>query len=270
MGHSRETDNRPGAWRGPLGWALFVLGGAERVIGWGGSLDFLISRSKDPGWVGSLLTAIATNQSYIGFAMMLAGVAFIVWNERRRTERLLEARLGWSPSPQKVANPAPLELASQPDTSDEAPSEEKIWLGSNITPIFLVEQHDNKTSVEANDITDKYLGNWMKADGFIRDMFQLSNNWLLIALSHPRTVIFGGFEMQQPVEIHATFRDDFKRLKLRRAGDFLSITGRLKSVSYGRIDLDDCALVKAMTQGEIKALAPSPPPPPNTAPKTQP
>ncbi len=34
--------------------------------------------------------AIATNQSYIGFAMMLAGVAFIVWNERRRTERLLE------------------------------------------------------------------------------------------------------------------------------------------------------------------------------------
>lgn len=70
--------------------------------------------------------------------------------------------------------------------------------------------------------------------------------------------------MQQAVEILATFRDDFKRLKLRRAGDYLSITGQLESVSYGRVDLDHCVLVKALTKNEIKALSPSPPPPPGT------
>ncbi|MFL6743218.1 MAG: hypothetical protein ACJ8E3_04575, partial [Sphingomicrobium sp.] len=60
----------------------------EKIIGWGGSLDFIISRWSDPGWVGTTLRFVAVNSYYFGFVLMAVGLAFIVWNERRRTDRL--------------------------------------------------------------------------------------------------------------------------------------------------------------------------------------
>jgi hypothetical protein len=57
-------------------------------VGW--SLDFLVSRSEDPGWISDVLTFIGAQSAYLGFAFMMAGVALIVWNERRRTARMLE------------------------------------------------------------------------------------------------------------------------------------------------------------------------------------
>lgn len=260
-----EEDRAKRDWRGGVGWTALVFGVIERVVGWGGSIDFVLSRTNDPGWVGKLLAFFLTN---IGLALILAGVGFIVWNERRRTDRLVEARLSARHAAKHLEEPSVSLRQAEPELP--SPAEEPIWLGNNITPIFLVEQHEGKTSIEADDITRKYLGHWMKVGGFIRDIFQLSGNHLMIVLSYPRTVIIAGFEMQQPVEIRATFQDDFKRLKLRRAGDYLSISGQLKSVSYGEIDLELCRLIKAMTKDEIKALSPSPPPPPDTESKTRP
>jgi hypothetical protein len=80
-------------WRGRLGWALVIFGAAERIIGWGGSIDFLIARVKDPGWVGAMLKFIQLHSEYLGFAFLLLGLFFIVWNERRRTSDMLEKRV---------------------------------------------------------------------------------------------------------------------------------------------------------------------------------
>jgi hypothetical protein len=101
------AETRPSRWRGRAGWILLALGAAERIIGWGGSLDFLISRSQDPGWVGDVLTFVAAQAPYLGFVSIMAGVALIVWNERRRTAQLLEARIPSGPTGDAVdPNPA--------------------------------------------------------------------------------------------------------------------------------------------------------------------
>lgn len=187
MGEVQQTDKKPTRWRGAVGWILFALGAAERIIGWGGSLDFLISRSEDPGWVGDVLTFAATNTGYLSFVMMLAGVAFVLWNERRRTERLLEARLNSNVAAptgtETWTRPPPETKPTLPETKPTPPEEDRIWLGDNISPIFLVEQHENKTSIEANDITGKYVGHWMKVGGFVRDIVRLSDQHLLVVLS---------------------------------------------------------------------------------------
>jgi hypothetical protein len=76
-------------WRSWLGWALFVLGLAERLIGWGGSIDFILARSNDPGWVGDVMRMIGDVSAYIGFAMIVTGVALLLWTERRRVNALI-------------------------------------------------------------------------------------------------------------------------------------------------------------------------------------
>lgn len=102
-------ENKPTEWRGPLGWGLLGLGAIEKAVGWGGSIDFMLARSKDPGWVGTVIKVLADN---LGLLFILAGVAFIVWNERRRTERLLDSRL-----PVGVGT----EEQQAPDTNEEQP-----------------------------------------------------------------------------------------------------------------------------------------------------
>jgi len=91
--HEIKMSIKPPTWRSTLGWALFAFGLADRIVGWGGSIDFLVSRSSDPGWVGDMLKFIASIASYISFAMILIGVALIIWNERRRIDRILDANL---------------------------------------------------------------------------------------------------------------------------------------------------------------------------------
>lgn len=74
-----------------FGWLVLAFGVGERVIGWGGSIDFIVSRSKDPGWVGGVLKFVSAQSAYFGFALILGGVALIVLAERRRSEKQLEA-----------------------------------------------------------------------------------------------------------------------------------------------------------------------------------
>ncbi len=250
MGEPHETKRPPG-WRGWLGWVLFALGAAERIIGWGGSLDFLISRSKDPGWIGDVVNVVVLNTSYLSFFMMLAGVAFIVWNERRRTEKLLESRFGGQP-----ASPRHIEIEPRPSfepPAPPAPPEDRILLGSNITPTFLTAQHENKTSLEGEAITDKYFGKWMRLTAWLDNANLIAPGWLSVSLQYPRTItLMGGHDRESRGGSNAEFKSDIERLKVRRRGDVLTIEGRLKHISVAGIEMVDCVLLKAETVAEVK------------------
>lgn len=84
-----EVKKKPREWRGKLGALLLVFTITERVVGWGGSIDFLLSRSKDPDWVGAVLKFLVASWDSISSILMLLGVGLIVWNERRRYERMV-------------------------------------------------------------------------------------------------------------------------------------------------------------------------------------
>lgn len=69
MAEERRKD-----WRGVAGAMLLVAGVIERVLGLGGSIDFIITRSQNPGWVGVVANGLIQN---IGVILILAGLVWL-------------------------------------------------------------------------------------------------------------------------------------------------------------------------------------------------
>ena len=58
-------------WPAWVGWGLFALGALERIVGWGGSIDFVLARWNEPAWVGSLMGGILQYANLIGLGHRL-------------------------------------------------------------------------------------------------------------------------------------------------------------------------------------------------------
>jgi len=246
-------------WRGGTGWALLILGVIERVIGIGGSIDFVLTRSQDPGWVGVVLHRAVEN---VGLLLMLVGVAFIVWNERRRTARLVEGRLAIlsshvpSPSPDRRPSPS---IKTEPASTPDGP---RILLGSNVTPTFLAAQHENKTFVDGEAATRKYLGKWMKAEGVFYNLSRLGDHRYWATLKVPRKItLIPGHDMDFPLDVKAEFETDVERLLVAQQGDWMVVEGRLDRVTAPMVELVSCSLIDINVPKKTKAAAPPPEPP---------
>lgn len=94
---NEETEKRD--WRGITGWGLAVFGVIERIIDVSGNIDFVIERSRHPGWIGSMFELLLNN---VGVLMILTGVALIVWHERRRVDQRLAVVFNASASPATI------------------------------------------------------------------------------------------------------------------------------------------------------------------------
>lgn len=81
-----EQDQRPGQLSRFLPWTLLTLGGIERAVGWGGSIDFILARWDEPAWVGVMLNALMEYSSPIGLALLIGGFLGILWHERKRND----------------------------------------------------------------------------------------------------------------------------------------------------------------------------------------
>lgn len=71
--------------KGLWGGSLLAIGALDRIIGWGGSADFIVSRSQDPGWLRTVVTFLELHGPGISTIMLIAGFALIIWNERTRS-----------------------------------------------------------------------------------------------------------------------------------------------------------------------------------------
>lgn len=80
--------------------SLFVLVDIFRwlmkVVGWGGDLDFLITRSQDPGWVGTMARIATELPIWNPLVLSIMGLSFIfidyAWNVRRPAAKLSNPR----------------------------------------------------------------------------------------------------------------------------------------------------------------------------------
>jgi hypothetical protein len=86
-----DEPNRPRRWPSWLGWAILVLTTIERVVGLGGSIDFIVSRSRDPDWVGEVLRFIADQRDTLSFLFVVVGFGLILWNHQRRVNATITA-----------------------------------------------------------------------------------------------------------------------------------------------------------------------------------
>lgn len=121
-----------------VGWSLVALGGIERIIGWGGSVDFILARWNEPAWVGSVMMWILEASNVIGFCLLIAGIALLIRAERRRSDALygVQAQTAVKPNEpsgsvthqSKAATPKPA------SPGDEHVSH-NLWVGK-VEPFF--------------------------------------------------------------------------------------------------------------------------------------
>lgn len=73
-------------WRSALG-IIFLIPPAwhalHSLIMWGGDIDFVISRSADPGWVGNLIDFLLNPPGVITLPFIVIGLLLIYWDNRR-------------------------------------------------------------------------------------------------------------------------------------------------------------------------------------------
>lgn len=87
--------------RGWLAWTLVALGAIERIVGWGGSIDFVLARWDEPAWVGALMGAVVDYSDWLGLALLIGGIVLLIRSERRRNDALYG-----SPAPAIITNEA--------------------------------------------------------------------------------------------------------------------------------------------------------------------
>lgn len=159
--------------------------------------------------------------------------------------------------------------APYPDAPIKNEGAKRKFLGSNIDPIFLISHFKGRTNLEAKNITEKYIGKWIKAKGYLVDIFSYDDNSLNVFVEFPNYIeLIPEHSAYHPINIRGHFTKDYEELNTRRKGDVLIFNGRISRISGNSVELDDCELIAAMTVEEIKAANPAPQSPPDTEPET--
>lgn len=143
-----------------------------------------------------------------------------------------------------------------------------MFLGSNVTPVFLVEQCENKTSHDADAAVSKYIGKWLRVSAVLKDLTSVSENRFWASLVVPRKITYVGVEMDFHVDIRAEFTEDLERLKVLQKDDFVVVEGCLERVNTAYVDMKLCKLIKSAAPDELRAATPAPQSLPSTEEET--
>ena len=114
-----------------IGVVVLALPWIKAVVGLGGDIDFLVSRSQDPGWVSAVWNYIVT-ASWLPIALTLGGLALIYWDVRRNRYREAAALVAPDlPKPLPNSKGQPPQVAAPPLRASTLPEARP---SANITP----------------------------------------------------------------------------------------------------------------------------------------
>lgn len=149
---------------GLLGGLVLVvplLRAAKSIVGWGGDIDFVLSRSSDPGWVGALLNFLIDPPGYLVLPCIMLGFGLIWWDLSRRSH----AENGGEVLPQ-----APLSLPEHQSPKTKAPDIPAASVGTDDGDV----PPSQETKVNAQPTADAILPGWEKLYAIgERDVLQL-------------------------------------------------------------------------------------------------
>jgi len=142
-------------------------------------------------------------------------------------------------------------LAALVRTSTEE-TENPVYLGSNVTPAFLVGHFKDRTSLEAREFTRKYVGKWLRVTAIFEDIFEGHDNQLDVVVYTPSSNK-DGEAIQPRVDVYCWFRHQQDEIRVRQIGDPMKIEGRIESIDSGSITLKDCKLIDATTFKDLQS-----------------
>jgi hypothetical protein len=168
-------------------------------------ISYFLTLHEKGAWYAARIAVEANLILLLGFASIhLFRAPFLVHSE------ILEARL------------------RQKDTIDET-----LELPPEITPKFLQNQFEGRTSIQAEQKIRKYLGKRMRIVGHVDDVTNLSDSrWLIHVRLEGRLV-------------GLVFKKDWKDTLIGlRKGDPISVAGKLSAVDSISVRLQDCDLIE--------------------------
>lgn len=113
-------------------------------------------------------------------------------------------------------------------------NEQRIFVGPDITPEFLMSQFDGHTDFEGSALVEPYIGTWIKLSGPVHN---IGNGILGYQIEFPHEAFGRGF-------VIASFDEKWaERLRMLRQGSMVSVVGSIKSVGKSALFLFESELV---------------------------
>jgi hypothetical protein len=138
-------------WRALAGAATLIpaaIKGALALITFGSDVDFIVSRSQDPGWVGKMINWIIDPPGWAIVPLIVLGLAFIYWDVRRRGARSAPAENPIKPEPDMKPNQLVKHTAAA--TPEQTPTEWK-------RPLAAIEEFADERLLEIKDKAENKL-----------------------------------------------------------------------------------------------------------------
>ena len=148
------------------------------LIGYGGSIDFLVERSKDPSWLRLVMESILNSPAWTNLPLIAMGLLFIWWDVARRAHtQAMEA---------VAAAPLPLPpVLRVPKAMGSATPQEREFVPRELTPARLFSFYDNLTQIQAFEITREYIGKWMTVRGKVNNIRPWTGTFSQVTLERP-------------------------------------------------------------------------------------
>lgn len=127
-----------------------------------------------------------------------------------------------------------LDGGAAPDVAEPTP--ERVFLGSNSTPEFLVAQVKGHTKLQARKVIEVYLGKWLKVAGTVQDVSDRFSRGVEATVILPSS-------LWVVLDFDARWTD---RVSILIKGSAITVVGQLQAVSEGGVvTLGQCEIVKS-------------------------
>lgn len=192
----------------------------------------------------------------IPFAVAVLIAAFLIWKAMRwRYDGIIERlRADVAYLEKAVSRPLPAPLPALAKPVVESPpragpvkipiapppvdSEGRRFLPESITPQFIAKLYRDLTGIQAGQITDRYVGNWMRVAGRVMNTSRLSDE--VVLQIHQETGDPNDFLM---TSISIMFHHNCEAVELLSKGDAVTCQGKVESITSIGITLTHGELV---------------------------
>jgi hypothetical protein len=113
----------------------------------------------------------------------------------------------------------------------------RTFVGSSITPEYLVGLFEGHTSIQARKFIEPFIGKWMRLSGELEEVSGSRPNFAILQFSG-RGLRGGG----AGVFMFFQTEEWVSRLAILRRGDRLTVVGKIENVISIRVELESCEL----------------------------
>lgn len=140
----------------------------------------------------------------------------------------------------QVQAPAPpaINLDAKPLSLPVIQTGGRTFVGTSLTPEYLVGLFEGHTSLQAKKLVEPYIGKWIVISGNLKHVSSTSPG-------HAFVTFEGRGIADKAAGVNMFFNDNkwVERLSILRLADSLTVAGKIKDINQLEVDLEDCEVI---------------------------